>query len=30
MDTINNTPAFSAWREAALKETWIVPSDEVD
>jgi glutathione S-transferase len=30
MDTILNTPAFSAWREAALKETWIVPSDEVD
>ena len=30
MDTIMNTAAFSAWREAALKETWIVPSDEVD
>lgn len=30
MDTILNTPAFSAWREAALKESWIVPSDEVD
>ena len=30
MDTILNTEAFIAWREAALKETWIVPSDEVD
>jgi glutathione S-transferase len=30
MDTIMNTEAFLAWREAALKETWIVPSDEVD
>jgi glutathione S-transferase len=30
MDAIMNTEAFAAWREAALKETWIVPSDEVD
>lgn len=30
MHTILNTAAFSSWREAALKETWIVPSDEVD
>jgi len=30
MDAVLYTPAFSAWREAALKETWIVPSDEVD
>jgi glutathione S-transferase len=30
MDTILNTEAFVAWREAALKESWIVPSDEVD
>ena len=30
MDTILNTPAFKSWREAALKESWIVPSDEVD
>ena len=30
MDTIMHTEAFQAWREAALKETWIVPSDEVD
>jgi glutathione S-transferase len=30
MDAVMNTPAFQSWREAALKETWIVPSDEVD
>jgi glutathione S-transferase len=30
MNTILNTPAFSAWRDAALKESWTVPSDEVD
>lgn len=30
MDTIMNTAAFTSWRDAALKETWIVPSDEVD
>lgn len=30
MHTIMHTEAFTAWREAALKETWIVPSDEVD
>ena len=30
MDTILNTPAFRAWREAALKEDLIVPADEVD
>lgn len=30
MDAILTTPAFNAWREAALKETWIVPADEVD
>jgi glutathione S-transferase len=30
MDSMLNTTAFSAWREAALKEPWIVPSDEVD
>jgi len=30
MDTMLNTSAFHAWREAALKEPWIVPSDEVD
>jgi glutathione S-transferase len=30
MDTIMNTEAFRAWREAALKESWIVHADEVD
>jgi len=30
MDTIMHTAAFTAWREAALKETWIVHADEVD
>ncbi|WP_421694955.1 glutathione S-transferase family protein [Aestuariivirga sp.] len=30
MDAVLNTPAFTSWREAALKESWIVPSDEVD
>jgi glutathione S-transferase len=30
MDAVLNTPAFLSWREAALKESWIVPSDEVD
>lgn len=30
MDAILNTAAFTAWRDAALKESWVVPSDEVD
>ena len=30
MDAILATPAFVSWHEAALKETWIVPADEVD
>jgi glutathione S-transferase len=30
MDTIMKTEAFRAWREAALKESWIVHADEVD
>ncbi|MBV9076413.1 MAG: glutathione S-transferase family protein [Methylobacteriaceae bacterium] len=30
MDAVLNLPGFQAWREAALKETWIVPHDEVD
>ena len=30
MDAVLNTPAFKAWREAALKEDLIVPADEVD
>jgi glutathione S-transferase len=29
MDSVLNTPAFAAWRDAALKESWIVPADEV-
>jgi glutathione S-transferase len=27
---VQGTPAFRAWREAALAEPWIVPEDEVD
>lgn len=30
MDTIMNTEAFAAWREAALKETWVIAAEEVD
>ena len=30
MDTVMATKAFQAWKSAALKETWIVPHDEVD
>ena len=30
MDTILNTAAFAAWRDAALKESWIIDADEVD
>ena len=30
MNTIMNTEAFAAWREAALKESWVVHADEVD
>ncbi len=30
MDNVMATEGFVAWKEAALKETWIVPSDEVD
>ena len=30
MDHVMNTEAFRSWKEAALKEEWIVPSDEVD
>jgi glutathione S-transferase len=29
MESVLNTPAFGAWREAALAESWIVPADEV-
>lgn len=28
VDAIYDLPAFQSWREAALKETWIVPEDE--
>jgi len=30
MANVMATKAFAAWKEAALKESWIVPSDEVD
>ena len=30
MEAVMATPAFQKWRAAALKEKWIVPSDEVD
>lgn len=30
MDEVLNTPPFLSWKEAALQESWIVPSDEVD
>jgi glutathione S-transferase len=30
MDAVLSLPAFREWRTAALQETWIVPSDEVD
>lgn len=30
MDAIMATKAFQTWKAAALKETWIVPHDEVD
>lgn len=30
MANIMATNAFVTWKEAALKETWVVPSDEVD
>ena len=30
MDAVIATPAFQAWRAAALAETWFVPEDEVD
>lgn len=29
MDAMLDLPAFRRWREAALQETWIVPSDEI-
>ncbi len=30
METVTATKAFQKWKSAALKETWIVPHDEVD
>ncbi len=30
MNAVLATPAFHAWKAAALKEKWIVPEDEVD
>jgi len=30
MDNMMATSAFKTWKEAALKETWILPHDEVD
>ena len=30
MDAVTATKAFQSWKAAALKETWIVPHDEVD
>jgi glutathione S-transferase len=30
MDSVLATKAFENWKSAALKETWIVPHDEVD
>lgn len=30
MDAVTATKAFQSWKTAALKETWIVPHDEVD
>ncbi|MFT3986685.1 glutathione S-transferase family protein [Aestuariivirga sp.] len=30
MDAVMGTPAFTSWKDAALKENWVVPSDEVD
>jgi len=30
MDNVLGTKVFQTWKAAALKETWIVPADEVD
>ncbi|MGH6854104.1 MAG: glutathione S-transferase family protein [Aestuariivirga sp.] len=30
MDNVMATPAFKSWKEDALKETWVIPHDEVD
>lgn len=30
VSTILGSPAFKLWQESALKESWVVPADEVD
>ena len=30
MQAVTALPAWNAWREAALRETWVLPEDEVD
>ncbi|HUR19475.1 MAG TPA: hypothetical protein VMZ90_01620, partial [Vicinamibacterales bacterium] len=30
VDRVLATPAFQTWKAAALKETWIIPADEVE
>src|SRR5262249_45466160 len=30
MDAVMALPAWAEWRSAALKETWVLPEDEVD
>ena len=30
MEAVLSLPSFRDWRQAALKEPWIVPHDEVD
>ena len=30
VENIHNLPAFKEWKEAALKEKWIVEMDEID
>ena len=30
MENLLSTDAFLSWKEAALKETWIIAADEVD
>ncbi|NJM29969.1 MAG: glutathione S-transferase family protein [Rhizobiales bacterium] len=30
MDAILSLPSFKTWKDAALKETWVIPDDEVD
>jgi glutathione S-transferase len=30
MDTILSLSSFKKWKEAALKEKWVIPADEVD